>query len=66
VVTLPNTYKGKSETSLMQLLSWKVSEKAIQWSLEHALGKIILPSQASALRDREEGISAVNNINNEK
>jgi hypothetical protein len=33
---------------------------------KHALGKIILPSQASALRDREAGISAVNNINNDK
>ena len=41
----------------MQPLSWKVSEKAIQWSLEHALGKIILPSETSALRDREERVS---------
>ena len=37
----------------MQPLNWKVSEKAIQWSLKHALGKIILPSETSALRDRE-------------
>ena len=44
----------------MQPLSWKVSEKAIQWSLKHAFGKIILPSETSALRDREERVSAAN------
>ena len=41
----------------MQPLNWKVSEKAIQWSLEHALGKIILPSETSALRDRRKSFT---------
>jgi hypothetical protein len=44
----------------MQPLNWKVSEKPIQLSLEHALGKIILPSETSALRDREGRVSAAN------
>ena len=44
----------------MQPLSWRLSEQASQWSLKHALGKIILPSQTSALRDGEERVSAAN------
>jgi hypothetical protein len=42
----------------MQPLSWRLSEQAGQGSLEHALGKIILPTQTSALRGREARVSA--------